>query len=349
METFARAGALSGYFQVARRHGFNPQALLRQVGLDAATLANPEQRIPVSAGCQLLEASARETKCPTFGLQMAELRQDFDFGVVGMLLAHKRTLREVLLASIQYRHLLNEALGLHIETAAGKVIIREEVVSELDVPTRQATELAVGLLARTCNALLGQGWKPVSVHFAHAAPPDVRPYRRFFGCPVSFNSDFNGIVCAASDLDQPNPNADPELVKYAESLARPLDASRPESMTDEVRKAIYLLLPLEQASVDQVASHLHLSARTLRRRLETAGTSFSDLLEEVRHNLAIRYLNNSRYPIGGVATLLGYARQASFTRWFTSGFGMTPRAWRTRQIEGVAHTAKSAAIETPLQ
>jgi AraC-like DNA-binding protein len=66
----------------------------------------------------------------------------------------------------------------------------------------------------------------------------------------------------------------------------------------------------------------------MQRQLESAGTSFSDLVEQVRHNLALRYMMNARYPIGRVAVLLGYTRQASFTRWFTARFGKTPSGWR---------------------
>src|SRR5215510_2093542 len=139
-----RAGALSGYLQVARRFGLASQELLRRVGLDAAVLANPEHRIPITAVCQLLEAAAMKADCPTFGLQMADTRQPFDFGII-----------ELLLSAVQYRHLLNEALAIHVETGGDKVVVREEIVAEPGTATRQATELAVGLLSRNCVGLLG--------------------------------------------------------------------------------------------------------------------------------------------------------------------------------------------------
>lgn len=329
MVTMVRAVSLNGYFQLTRRLGINPQALLQQAQLDAAMLANPEHRIPITAVCELLEATARAASCPTFGLQLAEARQQLDFGVIGLMFAHKRTLREVLQAAMQYRNLLNEALALHVEATDGKVVIREEIVVDADVPMRQATELAVGVLARTCGALLGSSWHPNSVHFTHAALADTRFYRHLFGCPLVFESDFNGIVCTAADLDCPNPTADLELVRYTESLLEPRSHAEEHSVVQEVRKAIYLLLPLEMATIEQVAQRLNLGTRTMQRQLESAGTSFSDLVEQVRHSLALRYMMNARYPIGRVAVLLGYTRQASFTRWFTAQFGTTPRAWRT--------------------
>jgi AraC-like DNA-binding protein len=328
MATMVRAITMSGYFDIAKRVGLNPVELAQQAGLDAAALANPDERIPAAAACLLLEQSAEKASCPTFALQMAETRHKFGAGVVNVLLAHKRTLREVLLASAEYRHLLNEALAVYVEDAGETVTIREELVVDPGIPTHQAIELAVGVLARHSSALLGDHWKPRSVHFVHQGPANLTFHRRFFGCPLEFGSDFNGFVCTAADLDFPNPAADPELVRYAESLADSLNVTGVDSTALEVRKAIYLLLPLEQATVEQVASHLRLSVRTMQRQLGLAKTSFTRLVEEVRGELAVRYMSNPRYPIGRVSGLLGYAQQGSFTNWFSARFGMTPRDWR---------------------
>jgi len=333
METMLRAAVLSGYVDVTRRVGLNPVELAQQVGIDAAALANPDDRIPAAAACRLLERTAEKASCPTLALRIAETRQTFGTGVVNVLLAHKRTLREVLLATAEYRHLLNEALAVYVEDAGETVTIREELVVEPGTPTKQAIELAVGVLGRHSSALLSDHWKPRSVHFVHQGPEDLTFHRRFFGCPLEFGSDFNGFVCAAADLDYPNPAADPELVRYAESLADSLNVTGADSTPLEVRKAIYLLLPLEQATVERVAGHLHLSVRTMQRQLELAHTSFSELLEEVRRELAVRYMGNPSYPIGRGPALLAYSQQGSFTNWFSSRFGVTPRDWRNSQLK----------------
>ncbi|WP_250474951.1 AraC family transcriptional regulator [Caballeronia sp. GAFFF1] len=329
METMLRSIAMSGYFEVTRRLGISAVDMAQRVGIDPSALANPDNRVSASACCRLLELTAEAASCPTFALQMAETRHKFGTGVVNLLLAHKRTLREVLLAAAEYRHLLNEALAVYVEDAGPTVTIREELVVAPGTPTNQAIELALGVLARHSSALLGAHWKPRTVHFTHKGPADLTFHRRFFGCPMEFGSDFNGFVCAATDLDYPNPAADPELVRYAESLAAPLKQAQGDSIALEVRKAIYLLLPLEQGTVEPVARQLGLSVRTMQRQLEMASTSFSELVDEVRRELAVRYMSNPRYPIGRVAALLGYNQQGSFTNWFTSRFGMTPRDWRS--------------------
>jgi AraC-like DNA-binding protein len=334
METMVRARALNGYFQVVKRLGFNPQQVLRQVGLNVGLMADPDQRIPISMVCQLLELTSDKLQGAAIGLQMAASRQELDFGVLGLLLTHKRTLWDVLQAIIEYRHLINPALAMSLDTQGDSVVIHDEIVADSPLPLRQANELALSVLARTCSAFLGEHWQPRAVHFTHAAPADTGLYRRFFGCAVLFGSDFNGVVCRAKDLNLVNPNADPQLVRYAESLIKPRNMPDSGAVSMDVKRAIYLLLPLERASVEQVASHLHLSARTLQRQLSAAGCSFSILAEEVRRNLASRYMMNPSYRIGHVATMLGFARQASFTRWFIAQFGTTPRQWRARQSCG---------------
>ena len=157
---------------------------------------------------------------PDFRAANGRNPQKLRTGVVNVLLAHKRTLREVLLAAAEFRHLLNQALAVYVEDAGETVTIREELVVYAGTPTKQAIELAVGILARHSSALLGNYWKPRAVHFTHRGPADLTFHRRFFGCPMEFGSDFNGFVCAAAELDFPNPTADPELVRYADKPRR---------------------------------------------------------------------------------------------------------------------------------
>ena len=200
MQTMVRAGTLNGYSQVMKRLGFNPQPLLRQLGLDATTLADPERRIPIASVCRFWKRRLRPPPVPRLGFRWRRRVTGWISAWSGLSLAHKRTLREVLQAANEYRHLLNDALALYLEVEGDTVVIREEIVAEPGVPTRQATDLAVGVLARTCRALQDPEWRPRSVHFTHAAPSDLSFYRRLFGCPLVFDSDFNGLTCAAHDL-----------------------------------------------------------------------------------------------------------------------------------------------------
>ena len=328
MTRMVRAAALTNYFDVAQLVGLNPVTLLSDAGLNRTILANPDNKIPASAAATLLEESARVAACPTFGLRMAETRQISDFGAVGLLVTHQPTLREVLLALMNYRHLLNEALTLQMSDVGKHVIIRQEIVTDPPVYSKQATELALGVLARAGSALLGSHWKPERVLFQHDAPEDLQLHRRLFRCKLEFGSEYNGFVCSAADLDYPCSAANPALARYAEQLLQALPKACDKSIEAEVHEAIYLLLPIGRATVEQVAQSLAMNVRTLQRHLEEQGVTFSDLINTVRRELAVRYIESSQHSLGHVAELLGYSTQTSFTRWFKNEFGVSPTQWR---------------------
>ncbi len=331
-----RAAALINYFDVARDLGLNPQPLLQAVGLTRTQLDDPENRVPVSAVLELLENSAAASNCPTFGLRMAESRQLSHFGVVSLLLSHQPTLRDALQVLMQYRHLLNESLAMHLEEADNTVIIREELVGDAPMETRQGIELALGVLFRMGSALLGPSLKPISINFTHAAPEDAQVHQRVFRAPVRFGAEFNGIVCHVRSLTLPNPDADPAMARYAKQFVESLPGPEKESIQQEVRKTVYLLLPMGRATIEQVAAGLGMNVRALQRQLETTDSVFSELVNDVRRELVVRYLDNPAYSLATVSELLGYSVPSSFTRWFSAQFGVTPKRWRAGERENGA-------------
>lgn len=331
MATLIRTASLATYLEVAQLVGLNPHPVLRQFGMSARLLENPDNLIPLAAGVALLEVSAEAAQCTNFGLRMAELRQLSNFGEVSLLLSHQATLRDALETMIEYRHLMNQSLAMYIEDVGSTVVIREEIVTEVPLQNRQATELAVGVLYRMCRALLGPHWNPRSVNFTHPEPSDLQLHKRIFRCAVHFDSEFNGIVCTAADLETPNPGADPEMARYAKRFVESLPGTNEPSVVLEVRKAIYLLLPMERATIEQIAQSLGMNVRTLQRRLGEADESFSDLINGVRRDLVVRYLDDPRYSLGRIAAMLGYSVHSSFTRWFITQFGVAPAVWRARK------------------
>jgi len=330
MTALVRAAALSNYAEVARPLGLDPQRMLRRAHLDPSILGKPDVRIPATSVATLLETSARESGCATLGLRMAESRRLSDFGAVSLLLTHQATMRDVLATLARYLHLLNEALTMHVENAGELVIIREELVAETPIASRQSTELAIGTLFRVFRTLMGSRWQPYSVNFAHAAPADLSVHRRLFGLSARFDSEFNGIVCTDADLDRLNPTADAVMARYARQFVETLPDAAMQSATLETRKTIYLLLPLGQATIETVARGLGRNVRTLQRQLEAEGAIFSSLVNDVRRELAVRYLANPAYTMTRVAEMLGYAQLSSFTRWFAAEFAVPPTRWRAQ-------------------
>ncbi|MET1109890.1 MAG: AraC family transcriptional regulator [Allosphingosinicella sp.] len=325
-----RAVSLTNYAEVARFVGLDPAAMLRRADIDPAELADPEHLLDAGRVSALLEASARASSCPVFGLLMAESRSVASVGAIGLLLKHQGTAREVIEAVVQYQSLLTQVIAISTEDMEGATVVRTELSAGIGGP--QSTEYLMGLFCRIVSELTGGRWHPESAHFLHDPPADLAVHRRIFQCALVFRSDFNGFVCSTGSLDAPNPAADSIMARHAR---RYLDMLVPDpadgSITERARRCIYLLLPAGRATLEQVGANMGLSARTLQRSLEKEGRTFATLLNEVRRELALRYLASSTHSVTAIAQMTGYATPSSFTRWFAAEFGVAPAAWRAEE------------------
>lgn len=331
-QRMVRAAVLTNFSQVAEELGLNPGAELKAAGLSVNLLSTPDKPIPFAAAVQLLEGAAQRSQCFSLGMRMAERRKLADFGAVSLLLAHQRSAREAIMMSIQYRHLLNDSLLLAVEEKGRWSRIREELLIEDSTPATQAVELGVAMVVLTVRAVTGSHWRPHCVHFTHGAPEDLEVHKRFFKCRLEFDCSFSGITCLTSDLNHDNPLADPTMGAYARAYIETLNGPNSNSIVVDVKRLVYLLLPVGRASIKQVAEGVGRNVRTLQRELDLAGESFTGILNAARSDLALRYLENPRIEIARISSLLGYARPAAMTRWFTSQFGTTPQQWRKASV-----------------
>lgn len=333
MSTLVRSACLTHYADVARRAGLDPIRQLLDAGLDPAVLREPDLLIPTERVRQLLENSAQRSGQEAFALRMAQSRQLSNLGPVGMLVRDQPTLRGSLMVLMRYQAAMNGALAMLIEEQGEFSLIREELVALRTEPLRQSIELAVGVLFVTMRLLVGSGWQPRRVCFAHAAPRDLTVHQQLFGRSLEFGLDVNGIVCRTSELDAPNPSADPLMARYAQQL---LDASSLASTASEdttladVRRTILLLLPSGRCTVELASSHLGLVCRTVQRRLADQGTSFTGLVNELRVELADRHITQGSRPLTEVAALLGFSALSGFSRWYQQQFGRSPSQARAR-------------------
>jgi len=327
--------ALTNFFEVARFVGLDPYKLLRRFRISPAMLADPDATLPANAVADLLEYCARESGCQSFGLLMAESRSLATLGPLSLLLAHQGTARDVLEAIVEYQGVMNEVISLDIEEtgqseADGLAIIRAGFIGGYD--GRQSIELLMAVMCRTVSEVVSGRWHPDLAYFRHSAPDDLGHHLRVFQCPLVFEAEFNGLVCSQAALDAPNPAAESIMARHAR---RYLDMLVPEpadgSVSERARRSLYLLLPAGRATLEQLAANLGLAPRSLQRQLARAPRTFATLLNEVRRELALRYLASPAHSVGSVAQMTGYATPSSFSRWFATEFGMSPAQWRAEE------------------
>jgi AraC-like DNA-binding protein len=332
MAELVRVAALTGYFPAMQALGVDPRPLLIKVGLSRKLLSTPEQMISARAAMELLERSAEATGCRTFSLRMAPSRGLADLGVTSLLIEHEPTLRKTLEALNEYRSLINPIMTVHIEDLGDSVLVRQNLSVSEAIPTRQASELALGVLARLCFLIVGEDWRPEMVCFTSDKPPvsELSIYYRLFRCRAEFNSECDGIVMASRDLDRPSQRADSAMAEHARKLIEATKSSALDGLAPQVEQSILLLLPSGRATIESCAALSGMSVRTLQRSLEAEGASFSGLLHRVRTQLANQYLDNPRLQITDIAGMLGYSSIAAFSRWHQQTFGMPPTDRRKR-------------------
>jgi AraC-like DNA-binding protein len=323
-----RSACLTNYVEVAQALRVSPLEQLRRVRLNPACLTNPDTRIPASALFRLLENSAQAAGIDNFGLRMAEGRKLSNLGPLAVVLRSQPTMRKALEAMRNYCHLQAEEVTLLVEENEGVLCIREELTPDGAEPLRQATEMSIGVLYRALRVLLGDQWQPTVVCFRHPPPRDASVHRRVFDMRVRFNSNIDGIVCRAANLDDPLPNYDPETARYLRKLLDVIDTQPAHSAPKRVRQLVWALLPTGRCSLEVVAQHLGLDRRTLHRHLQREGESFSAIVEEVRGELAVRLLAQPERLLKDLAEQLGFSELSAFSRWFVRRYGCTATHWR---------------------
>jgi len=326
-----RAATLTGYIEVARHVGLDPFELLRDHGISPTFLDDPENRHAAEPIVDLLEESARRSNCGAFGLLMAECRSFAELGPLCLLLERLPTVRSVIQALGDYRRHFNDIMNIALDESGETSLVLVELLPEFAFP--QITEFTVARLYRNLSGASGGRWQPLSLHLMHEAPGDASIYKRFFACEVEWKSSFNGFSCSPSSLAIANPLADETKARHASRLMDLVELGPEEApVGDRARRAISLLLPSGRATMDHVATNLGLSSSALRRRLDRENRLFATLLNDVRRELAQRYLANSAHSITEISDLIGYTSISSFTRWFTAEFGMPPINWRSVQL-----------------
>ncbi len=323
-----RVTTLFGFADLSDSLGLDTDALLARAALTRSRLADPDYLLPVDQVRGLLEFTATRPGAESFGLRLGTRRRLANLGTIGLVLREEPTALAALHTLCRYLQLITPSLYIAIDEHEDVTLIREDLVFAGGTQVRQSMELALAVMAGILSELIDPAWHPQSVHFRHRAPGDLQFHRRIFRCPVHFNAEFNGIVCAAAELQRELPNRDAQLGRLVQASLDKALAQKRDSGVASVRQLIMALLPLGHCDATQVAGHLRISTRTLHRMLAREGHSFSSLLAQVRSGLAMQQLRDSDRPIAQIAQLLAFESPSAFAHWFQKTFGTSARNWR---------------------
>ena len=314
--------------------GADPAEVLAEAGVDPKLFDDPDNLISFATRSHLLAHCAARTGCPHFGLLVGQRNGLHSLGLMGLLVKYSPDVGTALRNLVRHTH-------LHVTGAAFGLAVDGNVASftyDIHEPHAEGhDQTGDGAMAAYYNALrelCGPEWKPVEVRFAHGTPADVGPFRRLFRVPLRFDAEQYGLVFAADWLGRRLPEADPELRRLLQKEIDVLEARHGDEFLEKVRSVLRTALVTDHGKADQVAALFSMHSRTLSRRLNDFGTSFRQLVDEVRFAIARQMLEDSAMDVAQIAELLDYADASAFTRAFRRWSGTTPARWRTQNRAG---------------
>jgi len=321
--------AVVGY---AANAGVPPPELLHAAGLDPALLADPDAYLLYSQETRVWAEAVRLTGDQDFGLHLAEWlahSSEHIFDVLTFAVRSCPTLREHYRLAGRYIRLIHEGIYLSLEEA-GDVARLVHGHSPEQIGPRHPVEGMLALALLLGRREVGAEFVPESVCFAHARPDRVSEQERVFGAPVHYGCPRNELVLARALLERPQRHAELRLLAILDRQLGNVLSGLPESrrFRDVVKRCMIDELPEREPVVAVIAKNLHMSARSLQRRLQSEGTSFAEVLSDLRRDRALRYLQDPRISIGEVAFLLGFLDATAFHRAFKRWTGTTPAKYR---------------------
>lgn len=320
-----------GIVQALEMGGVDCRNLFPELGLDYAALNDPDARFPQDGMTRLWLRAVELSGNPAIGLNMAKVVRPASFHVVGYALMSSRTLKEGFARLVRYQRIIAEGADLSFRATPEGYALILAIHGDRLPPARQSAEASMAYSLAFCRWMTGRPINPLEIRFQGPPPVDMEPYRQVFQAPLRFNSEHYALLFDRADMETLLPTANESLAQLhdrfaGEYLAR-FSGSR---VTHQARQVLCRLLPQGEPKREVVASTLHLSQRTLQRRLQEEGTSFQQLLDDTRRELAGQYLAQPNLTLLEIAYLLGFADPSNFFRAFRRWFDATPGEYRAR-------------------
>ncbi len=266
---------------------------------------------------------------PAFGLLVGERLLVHSHGILGYAAVNSLSLRQAL--QLMERYFLVRTSLLSVQVVADGALTRlvfsePHPLGDIRVPVMEAVILTIKNLVDYVTLGVCQ---VATVSFPFEAPAHADLARELFGCEVRYGGDWTGFALSSEHLDQPLRSGNPEALREAEQLCQQELAklTRQQTLSARVRR---LMLEKQGGfpTLQVSARLLNMTPRTLHRRLQDEGTSYRDILEDIRHHLAVEHIKAGKLTLQEVAYMLGYDDLSNFRRAFKRWEGVAPSAFR---------------------
>jgi len=326
------APTLVNLWKSIESYRIDPAPLFASEGITVKLPIDPCVRLPYAKVDQLRAKAEKLCGDEAFGLRSAEVYLPSQLGALGYAWQASLTLRKAFLRLERFVRVVNVQARVIVEDRGACMIVTLKV--NLDSKTKFARDDgALALITRMCRLVSGDHFRLQAVNFKHGEPQDTKPHFEFFGCPLNFDQADNQLLIPLSMADEILVGANPELAMLNDKVVtRRLARIDRDDIIARVQAALTDLLPLGNISDDSVAEALHMSVRTLHRKLTEENSNFRTLLVEMRRNLAEMYILDNSLTLTEISLLLGFSEPSSFSRAFKSWTGNAPSEARQARL-----------------
>lgn len=338
---YINLGYLCPIFDFLRAAGEELPPYLSILGVEEQDLARSDLRVPAERLNSLFERAEQQLGNADSGLHAAQATQIHHLGIIGLLIMNCRYAREVFDLHARYQNLVGNSLKTQYQINGDQCYLESRMTPGHVPFSRHSIDYVFGGWWNLKRTLVGELHKPLRIEFPYPTPKDTGELEAFFAAPMSFGHDVLRVYFEIKYLDFELISADSELKQLIEAQARQRLQQLQGEQADaspylaRVKQIIAQRLAYGAPSIDEVASELDVSARTVQRRLDQHGSGYSAMLDMVRRDLAGRYIDNAELNLLDVAMMLGFSEQSSFQRAFKRWFGHTPGDHRRRQASVV--------------
>lgn len=326
-ETTMKSGLSGWVLAIARTldaEGVPHERIFRQIEMDPARLSEGGNRYSQEAVSSLWRAAVRETADPYFGLKFAAHIRPSTFHVVGYAMSCSATLGNALQRFARYAKLVSSSATVTLT----QTLSHRRLAFSFDTgdapPIFQTIDAVLAGIVCFSSWIVGEDVVPAEVHFRHERPDGEEEYARVLKCPIYFGEQEDCIVFNACDMDRPILAADEQLASLLDHMALNQMAQMSRRFSTKVRD--YLLKELSNGEISKsgTASAMHMTERTLLRRLKDEGTTFQEVLDHLREQLAYEYLRRPKVTVQDVSSMLGFSDASTFSRAFKRWTGRRP-------------------------
>ena len=300
-------------------------------GIEESTLLVLPDLLPGASYLALMQAAMELSQDGDFGLHVGERISPASYPVLGYTLMSCRNLSHAISQVTRYESIIHNLGHFGLELTNDAMTLTWSSALPESSASRQVTESVMSGVRVFAERLVAREIPVRQVTFTHVAPDNLEEHHRLLGERIVFGAATNSVTCDRAILDWEVPNADASLFPLLKEHAERLLAQRADdspSIVEDVRKALSSMLSTGDVKLKQVAERLEMHPRTLQRRLNDVDSSFQDILEGVRKDMAKRYLADHSMSLAEVAFLLGYHDQSSFNRAFKEWTGESPSSFR---------------------